>query len=147
VAVELLVVGVVAGDWSEVLAEERVVDEASPVEEVLEPDAREVKAPEPFVPGVEVPEVKAVLVDPEVVDVCAVVDVEAAWLVWAWAARAAKSPTPASDPAATQPVAVRVRRSQASRREGVVMAPSKAATPQSHLSAASMARYRLLWAR
>ena len=68
-----------------------------------------------------------------------------AW--WGRAARAENSPAPASDAAATQPVTWRLRRSQASRREGVVMTPSKSPRPQRRLSAASAPRYRLLKAR
>jgi hypothetical protein len=71
--------------------------------------------------------------------------VEVAW--WGRAARAENSPAPASDAAATQPVTWRLRRSQASRREGVVMPPSKSWWPQRRLSAASTSRYRLLGAR
>ena len=71
--------------------------------------------------------------------------VDVAW--WGRAARAENSPAPASDAAATQPVTWRLRRSQASRREGVVMTPSKSLSPQRRLSAASTPRYRLLGAR
>jgi hypothetical protein len=60
------------------------------------------------------------------------------------AARPANSPTPASDPAATQPVVRLVRRSQVSRSEGVVMPPSNAVLPQSPLRAASVPRYNWL---
>jgi len=47
----------------------------------------------------------------------------AALVSWGWPARVVKSPTPASEPAATQLVTMRLRRTQACRREGVVMSP------------------------
>jgi hypothetical protein len=70
--------------------------------------------------------------------------VEVAW--WGRAASAENRPAPASEAAATQPVTCRLRRSQASRREGVVMPSSKTPWPQCRLSAASTPRYRLLGA-
>jgi hypothetical protein len=67
--------------------------------------------------------VTKVLADFAVVDEPAVTAEVAAVarLWWGSAARTANSPTPASDPAATQLVVVRLRRNQVSLAEGVVM--------------------------
>jgi hypothetical protein len=103
----LLAVGVVTGDCSVVVV----------VEAALEADADEEAAPE--VVADETPVV--VVADETVEDVppAAVVPEALAW--WGCAASAANSPMPATEPAASQPVAVRLRRSLRSRREGVVI--------------------------
>jgi hypothetical protein len=69
-------------------------------------------------------EVEDELVEDELVEAVVELVSEAVAVCEGWAARAVKRPTPARDPAATSPVAVRVRRNQASRREGVGMPSS-----------------------
>ena len=102
VAVEL-VVGLVVGGWSVVLVEVAPVD-VTPVD------------------------VTAVDVAPVDADEAPVRDALAAGtavrLGSDWAARAAKRPTPASDPPTMRPVMARVRRSHLSRAKGVVMPSS-----------------------
>jgi hypothetical protein len=106
----VLVVGVVAGDSSVVVVVEAALDadceEEAAVEVVAEEAPVEVVAEDPV----------------EDVPVAAVVPEALAW--WGWAASAANRPRPATEPAASQPVVVRLRRSQRSRMAGVVMQPS-----------------------
>jgi hypothetical protein len=138
--VELLVVGVVEGDCRV----ELVVDELDVVDE---PDvADDVEPPETVEVTVVAPPLLLLVVALacEALLLPAEVAVDVAW--WGWAAKAANRPTPPSEPAATQAVARRLRRSHVSRREGVVMTPSKSASPQSRLSARSAPRYKLLGA-
>jgi hypothetical protein len=97
VAVEL-VVGVVVGGWSVVLVEVAPVDVTAV--EVAPVDADEAPVRDALTAGT------------------------AVRLGSDWAARAAKRPTPASDPPAMRPVMVRVRRNHLSRAEGVVMPSS-----------------------
>jgi hypothetical protein len=105
----VLAAGVVVGDCSEVLPEEvlgvAVVEDVDVEEEELFEeevfDAIDVDVFEAVVDGLEV---------------------DVVVLAWCgWAARTANSPTPASDPAASQPVVARLRRTQVSRWEGVGM--------------------------
>jgi hypothetical protein len=125
VEVELLVVGVVVGDWRVVPADADELDAVAVEVVAVDAVVEEVLEASPVVPEV----AAAVL----------------AW--WGVAARTEKSPTPASDPAATQPVVFRLRRSQLSRKEGVVMSGSTTARPQSPLSVASTPRYKFLGVR
>jgi hypothetical protein len=149
-----LAVGAVVGEDSEVLVvelpdadfevedpDEEVDAEEPPSDVDALPDddvPDEDLDPEDEVPAVEVPVFPAV----DELDVAA--DPVAAFVVWGSAARAAKSPTPASEPTATRLVAVRLRRSQASRSEGDVIAPIKTADPQNPLGAGSTLGHNLL---
>jgi hypothetical protein len=150
VDVELLLVGVVVGDCRVVLVVEEpaVVDEPEAPDDVESPEDEEAPEEE-AVPEEdeleEVPPVVALVDEPLVLLAALVAVVVLAWC--GWAASAANRPTPASEPAATQPVALRVRRNEASRREGVVMTTSRPAVPQRRLSVPATPRYKLLRAR
>ncbi len=109
-----LAVGVVVGDCSVVLVVDDELDD--------EPATGEVVA----VVAVDAESEAALVVETPAVDEPDAV--EAVW--WGWAARAANTPTPASDPAATMPVTARLRRSRMSRRERVVMYPFTGVSPR-----------------
>jgi hypothetical protein len=135
-AVELVLVGVVAGDCRVVLVVEELEDE--PEDVVDEPVATDDADPE--VPLAAAPVLLAV--------VAAVVVTVVAVRAWCGsAARAANRPTPATEPTATHPVAFRLRRNQALRSEGVVMGLSKTGFAQGQLSTPSTPRYKFLSAR
>jgi hypothetical protein len=141
---ELVLVGVVAGDCRVVLVVEELEAEA-PEEVVAPPVATDEVDP----PEIELPAAVArpVVPLPAVLEVLTVVAVVAVVACWGSAASAANNPTPATEPAATHPVALRLRRNQVLRNEGVVMGPSKAGLSQCPLSVPSMPRYRFLSAR
>jgi hypothetical protein len=120
--VDALVVGVVVGDESVVLV---VPDAAAETVVLAVLDAAAVVAVEAAVVG----------------DAVALVALVVAALV---AARAANNPTPATDAAATAPVTARLRRNQASRREGDVMSPIYLHKPQNDLSVCSVFRHKFL---
>jgi hypothetical protein len=114
-AVELVLVGVVAGDCSVVFVVEELEDE--PEDVVDEPAAIDDADAEVLLAAARVPLAVVAAVVATVVAV-------RAW--WGSAARAANRPTPATEPTATHPVAFRLRRNQALRSEGVVMGPVRA---------------------
>ena len=135
-AVELVLVGVIAGDCRVVLVVEELEDE--PEDVVDEPVAADDADLEVLLAAARV---LLAVVAPVVATVVAV----RAWC--GSAARAANRPTPATEPTATHPVAFRLRRNQALRSEGVVMGPSKTGFAQGQLSAPSAPRYKFLSAR
>jgi hypothetical protein len=124
--VDVLVVGVVVGEDNEVLVDVSVEEVVADVlaEELLLTTAVDE------------------LDEADDVDVTA----EPVWaLAWpGWPARAANSPTPASEPAATTPVTARLRRSKPSRREDEVMAFIKATDPQNPLRVGSVLGHKFL---